>query len=90
LPGGQVSLYRSVMAKIVVKKLGRPQRPAPTGSKAGGRARCVDHGLLEFSANTSSLKFEQDFTQVFARSVAKARRENKKLTGQLDRAPAKS
>ena len=37
-----------------------------------------------------SKTFASDLTYVFARNVARARRENKQVTGTLDRLPAKA
>jgi len=79
------------MAKVVFKKLtGEASRKARSGT-AVGKKRVKDAGgtKIVFTIDTSSKTLDQDLTYVFGRNVAKARRENKKVTGALDRVPAK-
>jgi hypothetical protein len=81
------------MAKVIVGKLAGPTARKVGASKAAvsrKRIRGSDgevRTLLTVSAESDSL--DKDFTYVFGRNVAKARRENKRLTGSADRAPPK-
>jgi hypothetical protein len=80
------------MAKLVVKKLAGPK----AGSKAVGvtqkRIRDANTGqfLTVRTIDGQSKTPGQDLNYVFARNVAKARRDNKAVTGMLDRAPEKA
>lgn len=77
------------MAKVVYKSLkgGRSGASRSVGKKrisdSEGRSRTV-HTL---DANSAS--FDEDLRYVFRRSVAKARRENKRIVGSADIAPPK-
>ena len=80
------------MAKVVFKKLrGATSRKASaTASVTEKRVKCLDGTVATFTIDTSSSTFDQDLTYVFGRNVAKARRENKRVTGALDRVPVKT
>jgi len=81
------------MAKVIVLKRVRaskravaPKSPSVSEKRvrdAAGQVRTVR------TLDGQSKTFGKDLTYVFARNVAKARRENKLVTGTLDRAPAK-
>lgn len=80
------------MTKVVVKKF--------DGSKAGlngtavtqKRVRDAGTGRLVtvLTIDAQSKTLGQDIDYVFSRNVAKARRENKAVTGVADRVPAKT
>lgn len=79
------------MVKVVFKKLrGATARKAgATAAVEEKRVRNPDGSRVIFTIDTGSKTFDQDLTYVFGRNVAKARRENKRVTGALDRVPAK-
>lgn len=82
------------MSKVIVTKL--------TGSKAAKsnkgasvtekRVRSVDTGefITVRTLDGGSKTFGKDLTYVFTRNVAKARRDNKKVSGVSDRVPTKA
>jgi len=80
------------MAKVVFKKLrGATSRKAGvTAAVVETRVRKPDGTRVVFTIDTASDTFSQDLTYVFGRNVARARRENKRVTGALDRVPAKN
>ncbi len=77
------------MTKVIYRKLknGRSAASRTVGRKripaTEGRSRTV-HTL-----DANSKTFDEDLRYVFGRSVAKARRENKRLLGSPDIAPTK-
>lgn len=81
------------MAKVVIGKLDNPTarkigaKRASVGIK---RIRDEDGELRTLSTiEAGSKTFGRDLTYVFGRNVAKARRENKRVTGSSDSVPAK-
>lgn len=80
------------MAKVVVKKLGGPK--SGVRGKAVTEKRVRDSSSGQFvtvrTIDAKSQTFGQDLTYVFSKNVAKARRDNKAVTGVVDRAPAKA
>ena len=79
------------MAKIVVTKLkGATARKVGSKGAAVSEKRVRDQGgklRTVLTLDTRSKTFGDDLTYVFGKNVAKARRENKRLTGAADRAP---
>lgn len=82
------------MAKVVVLKLADAKnRKAATKSASVGEKRVRDAAGQVRTVRTldgQSETFGTDLTYVFARNVARARRENKQVTGAVDRIPAKA
>ena len=82
------------MAKVIVLKLaGAKRRKAAAKSASVGEKRVRDAAGQFRTVRTldgQSKTFASDLTYVFARNVARARRENKQVTGTLDRLPAKA
>jgi hypothetical protein len=82
------------MSKIVVAKLSRSN--AASGKNGGSvtekRVRSADTGqfLTIRTLDGGSKTFGKDLTYVFTRNVAKARRDNKKISGVTDRVPGKA
>lgn len=75
------------MAKVVVKKFANPGR-RNTVAVTEKRVRDTDGKLLTVrTLDGHSKTFTTDLTYVFSRNVAKARRENKLVTGTTDRVP---
>lgn len=81
------------MTKVVVTKLSEAKKP-----KAGAKSATVTEKRVRDDAgkfrtvrtlDAHSKTFTSDLTYVFERNVAKARRENKAVTGVTDRAPTK-
>jgi hypothetical protein len=80
------------MMKVEIKKLS-----GATARQVGAKASTVKVKRIsnaEGSKRISTLdagnpNFGDDLTFVFGRNVARARRENKRVTGALDRVPAK-
>ena len=80
------------MAKVVVAKFkaGKTKAPVKTAvvekrvRDASGKMQTVR------TIDGHSESFANDLTYVFSRNVAKARRENKAVTGAADRVPAKA
>jgi hypothetical protein len=74
------------MAKVVVKALNtkaESRKGAPSVTKK--RVRGADGKITTLrTINLDSRSFGSDLTYVFERNVAKARRENKKVTGTSD------
>lgn len=81
------------MAKIVVKPAKRSAARS-AGSKSANveqkRVSGPNGSRTIFTLDTSSKTFGDDFTFVFEKNVAKARRENKRILGVPDRVPAKA
>jgi len=81
------------MAKVVVTKLAGVRNGRTGGKTAAVTEKRVrdDDGKLHTvrTLDGHSKTFGTDLTYVFTRNVAKARRENKQVTGVADRAPAK-
>jgi hypothetical protein len=82
----------SRMAKVVFKKL-----QGSTARKIGAKGTAVKTERVSGAdgkkttvrkLDSASGSFGADFTWVFGANVKKARQENKRLTGALDRAPA--
>lgn len=80
------------MARVVIAKLPR------AGNRAGGdNAAVIETKVRDESGRIRTLRrldghsktFGEDLTYVFKKNVAEARRENKRVTGMLDREPAK-
>jgi hypothetical protein len=81
------------VAKVVVRKLQRrgAKREAEPASVGQKRVRGADGELHTLrTLNAGSKTFSNDLTYVFGKNVAKARRENKRVTGQTDCVPAKN
>lgn len=81
------------MAKVVIKKLdGKTARKVGAKDVSVGqkRVRDSDGEVRTFrTLDAASKTFSTDLTYVFGRNVAKARRENKRVTGRTDSVPAK-
>lgn len=81
------------MAKVVITKVGpKGRKPVPKPASVGEkRVRDAKSGkfLTMRTLEGQSKTFGNDLTYVFTKNVAKARRENKQVTGTLDRVPAK-
>ena len=80
------------MPKVVVVKL-RGTRKHSSEKSAGTEKRVRDaSGKVRVirTLDGKSKTFGKDLTYVFGRNVAKARRENKQVTGVADRVPAKA
>jgi hypothetical protein len=81
------------MAKVVVLKLaGAKSRKAAKSASVGEKRVRDEAGQIRTlrTLDGQSKTFGNDLTYVFARNVARARRENKQVTGTLDRIPAKA
>lgn len=75
------------MAKVIIKKLAGAKRKSATRPETVGqkRVRGSDGELRTLrTINAGSKTFGSDLTYVFSRNVAKARRENKRVTGTTD------
>lgn len=81
------------MAKVVIKKLdGKTARKVAASALSVGQKRVRDgDGELRTlrTLNAGSKTFSSDLTYVFGKNVAKARRENKRVTGRTDSVPVK-
>ena len=81
------------MAKVVVKKLSGATAREIGAKKAAVKTKLVrnDDGrkVSLLTLDTGSQSFGSDLTYAFGKNVAKARRDNKRITGSLDRVPAK-
>ena len=79
------------MAKVIVGKLrgagAYASRPNGTAASKSGAGRRTDRVILTVGGDIDA--FGAEFTRIFSRNVAKARRENKRVTGNVDRIPAK-
>jgi len=81
------------MAKVVIKKLSGSTarqigaKPAGVTRKRVSTADGTSKTILTLDAGSET--FDSDLTYVFGKNVAKARRENKRVTGATDIAPAK-
>lgn len=81
------------MAKVVIKKLVSPAARAAGRGTVAMQTERVDgvDGPREIAVITTDPdSFGRDLTFAFKRNVRKARLENKRVTGELDRAPAKA
>ena len=77
------------MAKIVVAAL-NPKKPSKPSSVTEKRIRDGDGQLKTLrTIDVGSRSFGEDLKYVFGRNVAKARRDNKRITGKTDVAVAK-
>ena len=81
------------MTKVVVEKL-RGTTKSQIGAKAAGVVQKRVHGSDGTSKTIQTLDagsktFGSDLTFAFGRNVARARRENKRVTGAVDSVPAK-
>jgi len=80
-------MSKVVVAKIAGKKIGTGKNASSVTEK---RVRDDAGNLLTIrTLDGRSKTFANDLTYVFTRNVAKARRENKQVTGATDRVPAK-
>jgi hypothetical protein len=80
------------MAKVVVTKLeGKTARAIGSKGAAVAVRRVGKDGRIETirTLDSASASFGKDFTWTFGANVKKARKENKRVTGALDRAPPK-
>lgn len=80
------------MPKVLVKKSGKKGKVVtPLGkSVLVKRIRATDGRLMTIrTIDAASKTFGSDITYVFGRNVAKARRDNKRVTGVTDVVPAK-
>lgn len=77
------------MAKVVYKSLNgkRPAASQAVGKKRISGAEGGSKTVHTLDANSAS--FDEDLRYVFARNVAKARRENKRVVGSPDGVPRK-
>lgn len=77
------------MAKVVVKKFGSAKVGARDTAVTQKRVRDAGTGqfLTVRTIDAQSKTLGKDLSYVFSKNVAKARRENKAVTGVLDRAP---
>lgn len=83
--------YSRGMAKVVITKLERPTARAVGAKNAAVETKRVRGETGEVQTlstlDARSRSFSDDLTFVFGRNVARARRENKRLTGSADRVP---
>lgn len=81
------------MSKVVFvkadRKLGRAASKAPMVGEKRVRDAASGQFLTMRTLDGQSATFGSDLTYVFTKNVSKARRENKRATGVLDRDPAK-
>lgn len=78
------------MTKVVVKKFANSSK-LKAAAVTEKRVRDTDGKFLTVrTLDGHSKTFTTDLTYVFSRNVAKARRENKLVTGTTDRVPDKS
>lgn len=80
------------MAKVIIKKVVGKRRKGATRPDSVGqkRVRSADGEFRTLrTIKTDSKTFGNDLTYVFGKNVAKARRENKRLTGSTDVVPFK-
>lgn len=81
------------MAKVVIASRAGSKKAKPlAGGVAEKRVRDQATGRFHVvrTLDGHSKTFGSDLTYVFSKNVAKARRDNKSVTGVTDRAPAKS
>ncbi len=80
------------MAKVVVKKFGGSTTGVHGTTVTQKRVRDVASGrfLTLRTIDAQSETLGRDLGYVFAKNVAKARRDNKAVTGVVDRVPTKS
>lgn len=79
-------MSKVVLAKSVSSNARKPDGAAVVEKRVrGADGRAVTLRTIEGGSAT----FGDDLTYVFAKNVAKARRENKQVTGATDRVPAK-
>lgn len=80
------------MAKVVVTKFASRAKGRTAAAVGEKRVRDAATGrfLTVRTLDGQSKTFASDLTYVFTKNVAKARRENKQVTGSSDRVPAKS
>lgn len=78
------------MAKVVIKKFGAPKDGIGGTAVKERRVRDAATGKFKVvrTVDASSETIGRDLHYVFRRNVAKARRENKIVTGAADRAPS--
>ena len=80
------------MAKVIIKKRVRATRKAAPRPETVGQKRVRSENgqfLTLRTIKTDSKTFGSDLTYVFGKNVAKARRENKRVTGSTDVTPVK-
>lgn len=79
------------MAKVVVTTFAKAKGGARAGAVTQKRVRDSSSGKLMTirTIDGQSKTIGQDLSYVFSKNVAKARRENKAVTGVADRAPRK-
>jgi hypothetical protein len=78
------------MAKLVVHKLTESKKAKSAGAVTEKRVRDAAGKIhVVRTLDGQSETFGSDLTYVFTKNVAKARRENKQVTGAADRVPAK-
>lgn len=85
--------YIGGMAKVVITKLhGATARDVDTKVSSVKRKRVIDvlGSKMISTVDAGGANFGDDLTLVFTRNVARARQENKRVTGALDRVPAKA
>jgi hypothetical protein len=80
------------MAKVVVKKFSGPKADLRGTAVTQKRVRDANSGqfLVVRTIDAQCKTLGQDLNYVFSKNVAKARRENKAVTGVVDRAPTKA
>lgn len=80
------------MAKVVVRKFSKPKAELRDTAVTQKRVRDASTGqfLVVRTIDAQSKTLGQDLNYVFSKNVAKARRENKAVTGVIDRAPPKA
>ncbi len=80
------------MAKVVVKKLSGSRGGVRGANVTQKRVRDARTGgfLTVRTIDAQSKTLGNDLNYVFTRNVAKARRDNKAVTGVVDRAPAEA
>jgi hypothetical protein len=82
---------RAIWPKVVVADLnGKPRGRRATGPVAKNRVRDAEgHVKTLYTLDLGSPTFGADLQYVFGRNVAKARRDNKRVTGSADIAGGK-
>ena len=77
------------MAKIVVKSLKSGSKDAARSVRPKRIAKVDGRWKTVTTLDANSATLDRDLHYVFGKNVAKARRENKRVLGLTDRAPAK-
>lgn len=78
------------MAKVVYKSLKKGRSASPTARTVGKKRVVTEDGVKTVhTLDANSASFDEDLRYVFSRSVARARRDNKRVLGSVDVATRK-